>query len=48
MPRFKYYDIIKMYSKGTECDGMDWLHLTEDKDQERPFLETVLSSLIKI
>jgi hypothetical protein len=32
-PRFRWVDNVKMYLRETECGGMDWIGLAQDKDK---------------
>jgi hypothetical protein len=42
-PRRKFeYDIKKGFI--TECDGMDWINLAEDRDQGRAIVNTVINT----
>jgi hypothetical protein len=30
-PRREWEDSIKLYLKGTGCEGVDWIHLAQDR-----------------
>jgi hypothetical protein len=42
-PRRRWVDNIKMNLKETEWDGMDWIHLAQDRDQWRALVNTVIN-----
>jgi hypothetical protein len=39
-PRRRWANNIKMDLRETELDGMDWIHLTQDRDQWRALVTT--------
>jgi hypothetical protein len=41
-PRRKWMDYIKMYLREIGWDGMDWIKLTQDRDQWRALVNTVM------
>jgi hypothetical protein len=42
----RWEDNIKMYFKETECEGMDWMHLAQDRDQWRAVVNTVMNGRV--
>jgi hypothetical protein len=34
-PRYNWEDNIKMDLKETMCEGMDWIHLAQDRDHDK-------------
>jgi hypothetical protein len=42
-PRRRWVDNIKMDLIGIGWDGMDWIHLTQDRDQWRALVNTVMN-----
>jgi hypothetical protein len=40
-PRCRWWDNIKMYFK--KYDGMDWIHLGQDRDEWRTLVNTVMN-----
>jgi hypothetical protein len=36
-------DNIKMDVKETGCDGVDWIHFTQDEDHRRAFVKTAMN-----
>jgi hypothetical protein len=41
-PRSRWEDII-MYLRATVWEGVDWIHLVQDRDQWRAFVNTVMN-----
>jgi hypothetical protein len=41
--RGRWVDSIKICLRVTGCDGMDWIDLTQDRDQWRALLNTVMN-----
>jgi hypothetical protein len=41
-PRCRWVDNIKMDIRELEWGGMDWIDLTQDRDQWRSFVNTVM------
>jgi hypothetical protein len=41
--RRRWEDNIKMDIRGKRCGGMDWIHLTQDRDQWRALVKTVMN-----
>jgi hypothetical protein len=39
----KYKDNIKMYPKGIGWEGVDWIHLLQDRDQWRALVNVVMN-----
>jgi hypothetical protein len=44
--RHRWVDNIKMDLRETGWDGMDWIDLTQDKDQWRALVNTVMNLLV--
>jgi hypothetical protein len=44
-PRFSWEN-IKMYLNETEFEGVDWIHLTENRDRWRVLANTVMNLLV--
>jgi hypothetical protein len=42
-PRRRQVDNIKMDLREMECDGMDWIDLTQDRDQWKALVNTVMN-----
>jgi hypothetical protein len=42
-PRRRWVDNIKIDLRETECDGMDWIDLIQDRDQWRALVNTVMN-----
>jgi hypothetical protein len=42
-PRHGWVDNIKIDIRETDWDGMDWINLAQDRDQERALLNTVMN-----
>jgi hypothetical protein len=42
-PRLRWVDNNKMDLRKTEWDGMDWIDLTQDRDQWRALVNTVMN-----
>jgi hypothetical protein len=42
-PRRRWENNIKMYLKETGLEGVDWIHLTEDRDQWLALVNTVMN-----
>jgi hypothetical protein len=42
-PRCRWVDIIKMDLREIGWDGMDWIDLTQDRDQWRALMNTVMN-----
>jgi hypothetical protein len=42
-PRRRWMDNIKMYIREIGLDGMDWIELTQDRDQWRALVNTVMN-----
>jgi hypothetical protein len=42
-PRRRYEDNIKMDVRDIGWGGVDWIHLTQDKDQWRALVNTVMN-----
>jgi hypothetical protein len=42
-PRRRWVDNIKMYLSETGCDGVDWIHMAQDRDWWRALVNTVLN-----
>jgi hypothetical protein len=42
-PRCRWVDNIKMDLRETGWDGMDWIELTQDRDQWRALVNTVMN-----
>jgi hypothetical protein len=42
-PRRRWADNIKMDLRETEWDGMDWIDLTQDRDQWMALVNTVMN-----
>jgi hypothetical protein len=47
-PRRRWVDTIKMDLRETECCGMDWIDLTEDRDQWRTLVYTAMNLQVKM
>jgi hypothetical protein len=45
-PICNWEDNIKFEFRETGCEGMDWIHLAEDKDQWRAFISMTIDLLI--
>jgi hypothetical protein len=41
--RHRWVDNIKMDLRETGWDGVDWIHMAQDKDQRRALVNTVLN-----
>jgi hypothetical protein len=44
--RCRWEDNIKINLTETGCDGMDWIHLAQDRDQWRALVNTVMNLLV--
>jgi hypothetical protein len=42
-PRHRWMDNIKMDLRETGWDGMDWIHLAQDRDQWRALVNMVMN-----
>jgi hypothetical protein len=42
-PRHRWEDNIKTDLREIRCGGMDWINLTQDRDQWRAFVKTVMN-----
>jgi hypothetical protein len=42
-PRRRWVDRIKMDVREIECDGIDWIVLTQNRDQWRALVNTVMN-----
>jgi hypothetical protein len=42
-PRSRWVDSIKIDLREIEWDGMDWIHLAQDRDQWRALVNTVMN-----
>jgi hypothetical protein len=42
-PRRRWVDNIKIDLRGIGWDGMDWIHLAQDRDQWRALVNTVMN-----
>jgi hypothetical protein len=42
-PRLRLVDNIKMDLREIGCDGMDWIYLSQDRDQWRALVNTVMN-----
>jgi hypothetical protein len=42
-PRRRWVDNIKMDLREIELDGVDWIHMAQDRDQLRALVNTVLN-----
>jgi hypothetical protein len=42
-PTYKREDNIKMNLSETECEGVDWIHLAQDRGQWQAVLNTVMN-----
>jgi hypothetical protein len=42
-PRRRWVDSIKMNLRETGWDGMDWIYLTQNRDQWRALVNTVMN-----
>jgi hypothetical protein len=42
-PRRRWVDNIKIELRETGCDGMDWIDLSQDRDQWRALVNTVMN-----
>jgi hypothetical protein len=42
-PRRRWVDTIKLDLRGTGWDGMDWIDLSQDRDQWRVLVNTVMN-----
>jgi hypothetical protein len=42
-PRHRWVVSIKMNLRETGWDGMDWIYLTQNRDQWRPFVNAVMN-----
>ena len=45
-PRRRWEDNIKMDTKEIGWDGVDWIHLAQDRDVRRSVVNTVMNILI--
>jgi hypothetical protein len=36
-------DIIKMYHKDIRCEGMDWIHLAQDRSQWWALMDVLMN-----
>jgi hypothetical protein len=43
IPRRRWVDNIKMDLRERVWDGMDWIYLTQDRDQWRPLMNTIMN-----
>jgi hypothetical protein len=42
-PRPRWKDDLKMGLKEVECDGVDFIHVTQDRDQRRALMNTMVT-----
>jgi hypothetical protein len=42
-PRRRWVDNIKIYLREIRWGGMDWIHLSQERDQWRAFANTVMN-----
>jgi hypothetical protein len=42
-PRRRWEDDVRMYLRETGCEGVDWTHLAQDRDQGRAVVNTVMN-----
>jgi hypothetical protein len=42
-PKRKWVDNIKMYLREIDCGGMDWIDVTQDRDQWKVLVNTVMN-----
>jgi hypothetical protein len=42
-PRRRWEDNIRMYLRERAWEGVDWMHLCQDKDQRRAVMNTVMN-----
>jgi hypothetical protein len=40
--RSRWDDDNRMYLREIGCEGVDWIHLAQDKDQRRAFVNTAM------
>jgi hypothetical protein len=43
LPRFRTEDDIRMDLRETEWEGVDWMHVAQDRDQGRALVDTVMN-----
>jgi hypothetical protein len=43
LPRHKWEDNIKMYLRAISIEGVDWIHLVQDKDSWPALINTVMN-----
>jgi hypothetical protein len=41
-PMLRWKDNIRINLKGTGCEGVDWIHLAQDRSQWRALVNTVM------
>jgi hypothetical protein len=45
-PRRRWMDSIKLDLEETECDGVDWVNLAQNRDQWKALVNTVMNLLV--